>query len=424
MIIHRVEEGDTLNNIASRYGVSVYNLLANNGLSLDVPLVIGQTVVVLIPTLTHTVRRGETLIGIANAYGISLNQLYRNNPQLNARSEISEGQSLFIRYSDEKLGGAEINGYAYEYVNLDLLRSEQPYLTYLAPFTYGFTPAGELIIPDDEPLLEIAKEFGVSPLLHLSTLTESGNFSNELAHQMLNDENAQENLINNAVEIINEKGYRGLDIDFEFLPTEDNLKYPALIAKFRERLNPFGYIVITALAPKTSAEQKGLLYEGHLYKEIGEASDGVLLMTYEWGYTYGPPLAVAPIEQVKSVIEYALTEIPADKIFMGIPNYGYDWTLPYVRGESRARSISNVEGVDIARKYGVNIEYDSYAQAPHFNYMAEDGREHEVWFEDGESIRQKLTLIDKYGLRGAGYWNLMRLFPQNWAVLNALYDII
>ncbi len=423
MIIHRVKKGDTLSGIAREYGVSIYNLLANNGLSLDETLVVGQTVVVLIPRITHTVRQGETLLSIANFYNTTLNQLYRNNPQLNATDNLSVGQSLFIAYSDEKLGITEINGYAYEYVDLDLLRFQQPYMTYLAPFTYGFNQAGDLVIPKDNPLLEIAEKFGTVPLLHLSTLTENGNFSNELAHSILNDEAAQERLIDNVVNTIEEKGYGGLDIDFEFLPAEDNLKYPALIAKFRERLNPFGYIVITALAPKTSAEQKGLLYEGHLYKEIGEASDGVLLMTYEWGYTYGPPLAVAPIRQVRAVIEYALTEIPADKIFMGIPNYGYDWALPYVKGESRARSISNVEGVDIARRYGVDIEYDNYAQSPHFNYVSEDGKEHEVWFEDGESIKQKLLLIDEYGLRGAGYWNLMRQFPQNWAILNALYDI-
>lgn len=423
MIIHRVKEGETLGSIAAKYGVSVYNLLANNGLNLDETLVVGQTVVVLIPRLAITVKEGETLFEIAARYGISQNELLRNNPQLLARSNINAGQALFISYEGERLGSAEINGYAYEYVDLDLLRQEQPYLTYLAPFTYGFTPQGELIKPNDEPLLEIASNFETAPLLHLSTLTEQGNFSNELASQILNDKAAQEQLIKNVTAEIEQKGFRGLDIDFEFLPVEDSLKYPALIADFRERLSPLGYVVIAALAPKTSTEQKGLLYEGHRYKEIGEAADAVLLMTYEWGYTYGPPLAVAPLPQVKSVIEYAITQIPPQKIFMGIPNYGYDWALPYVKGESRARSISNVEGVSLARRYGEEILYDSYAEAPHFNYTALDGVQHEVWFEDAQSIREKLSLIKEYSLLGAGYWNLMRPFPQNWAVLNALYDI-
>lgn len=286
MLIYRVKTGDTLFRIAEENGVSVYNILANNGITLDTPLVVGQTIVILTPEITHTVKTGETLIGIANEYGISLNELYRNNPQLGGNNNIYPGQSLFISYEGEKLGNAEINGYAYEFVDKDLLRFQMPYTTHLMPFTYGFTPSGELIIPDDEPLIEIARQYGVVPLLHLSTLTENGNFSNELANKILNDETAQENLINNVVNIINEKGYGGLDIDFEFLPTEDNLKYPALIQKFRDRLNAEGKIVITALAPKTSAEQRGLLYEGHRYKEIGEASDMVFLMTYEWGYTY------------------------------------------------------------------------------------------------------------------------------------------
>ncbi len=424
MIIYRVKAGDTLFKIAEENGVSVYNILANNKITLDTPLVVGQTLVILTPEITHTVKSGENLWGIAEEYGISFNQLYRNNPQLNGNDNIAVGQTLFISYAGEKLGNAEITGYAYEFVDLDLLRFEMPYVTYLMPFTYGFTPSGELIIPDDEPLIQIARQYGVTPLLHLSTLTENGNFSNELAQQILNDETAQENLINNVVNIINEKGYGGLDIDFEFLPTEDNLKYPALIQKFRDRLNPIGKIVITALAPKTSANQRGLLYEGHRYKEIGEASDMVFLMTYEWGYTYGPPLAVAPIEPVKRVIEYALTEIPAEKILMGIPNYGYDWTLPYVSGESRADSISSVEAAELARRYGAEILFDEEAKAPYFNYTDENGREHEVWFEDAESIDAKLRLIREYGLRGAGYWNLMRPFPQNWAVLNNLYNIV
>ena len=55
--------------------------------------------------------------------------------------------------------------------------------------------------------------------------------------------------------------------------------------------------------------------------------------------------------------------------------------------------------------------------------MDENGQEHEVWFEDARSIRAKLDLAQEYGLYGVGYWNLMRPFPQNWLVLNALYNI-
>ena len=134
-------------------------------------------------------------------------------------------------------------------------------------------------------------------------------------------------------------------------------------------------------------------------------------------------MAVAPIKNVRQVVDYALTIIPPEKIFLGIPNYGYDWKLPYVKGESRADSISNVEAIEIAAANGASIQYDENSQSPWFRYTAADGSEHEVWFEDVRSIQQKFNLINEKKLRGAGYWNLMRPFQQNWSLLNFMFDV-
>lgn len=148
-----------------------------------------------------------------------------------------------------------------------------------------------------------------------------------------------------------------------------------------------------------------------------------ILHPYEWGYTAGPPMAVAPLPNVRQVLDYAVTEIPRGKIYLGIPNYGYDWPLPFRQGETRARSISNQEAVELAVRYGAEISFDRTAQSPWFEYTAPDGTPHVVWFEDARSMSAKLRLISGYGLYGAGYWNLMRPYPQGWAVLNALYDV-
>ena len=145
-------------------------------------------------------------------------------------------------------------------------------------------------------------------------------------------------------------------------------------------------------------------------------------MTYEWGYTYGPPQAVSPLPNVRAVLDYAVSEIPREKIFMGISNYGYDWTLQFEKGD-KARSISNDEAIKLAIQYGAEIQYDETAQAPYFHYYDKRGREHVVWFEDARSIQAKLALIPEYGLRGAGYWNIMRPYQQGWTVLNSLYHI-
>lgn len=134
-------------------------------------------------------------------------------------------------------------------------------------------------------------------------------------------------------------------------------------------------------------------------------------------------MAVAPINKVREVLDYGVTQIPSEKILMGIPNYGYDWTLPYVKGESQAESISNVEAVLRAERAGVEIQYDEVAQTPYYEYYDLQNRQHVVWFEDARSIAAKLELVNEYNLAGVSYWNIMNPFPQNSVVLNSLYNV-
>ena len=423
MEIYVVQPGDTLYSVALNSGVPMARLLEDNQLPNPARLVVGQTLVIQYPKTVHTVRQGESLTSIAAAYGTTALQLLRNNPGLGGLPGLVPGQKLVIDFQQEREGALAVNGYAYPEIEEGLLRSTLPYLTQIAPFTYGITAQGSLVPLRDGEILSAALGMGVQPLLHLSTLTDEGVFSNETAHVVLTDRQAQDRLVRQLMDTINQKGYRGLDIDFEFVYAQDAGAYAAFVARMREELFPLGLPVIVALAPKTSADQRGDLYEGHNYRLLAQAADLVLLMTYEWGYTYGPPMAVAPLPNVRRVVEYALTEMPAGQIYLGIPNYGYDWTLPYRQG-SRAQSISNQYAVELAARYGVAIRFDERAQSPWFRYTDEGGREHEVWFEDARSIRAKLALTQEYGLYGVGYWNLMRPFPQNWRVLNSLYQIL
>lgn len=422
MDIHVVRPGDTLYQIALQYKVPMSQLLNDNQLPDPSRLVVGQTLVIQYPKVTHTVRAGDTLGSIAAMHDTTVRQLLRNNPVLGGEGRITPGQVLVVSYQQEKEGTLSVNGYAYPYIDRGLLQRTLPYLSDLTPFTYGFTPQGALIGMNDQSLVDAALQSGVRPLLHLSTLTEDGGFSNELAHIALTDQAVQTRLIAEIVEVLERKGYRGLDVDFEFIYTGEAQAYAEFVQRLRSILSARGLPVVVALAPKVFAGQKGRLYEGHDYGLLAQAADYVLLMTYEWGYTYGPPMAVAPIRNVRQVVDYALTEMPPEKIYLGVPNYGYDWPLPFREG-SKATSISNQYAVELAAKYYAAIRYDEKAQSPWFRYVDEGGREHEVWFEDARSIRAKLDLAREYGLYGVGYWNLMRPFPQNWAVLNALYNI-
>ncbi|MBR5252827.1 MAG: LysM peptidoglycan-binding domain-containing protein, partial [Clostridia bacterium] len=392
-------------------------------------LVVGQDLVILFPTVTHTVRGGETLERIASMYGVSLLDMYRNNPILGGLPSIYPGQVLNISYETPPLGEISSNGYAYPTIDQAVLRRTLPYLTYLSVFSYGIRDDGSLIPPegDEAGVLALAREYGTVPLLVLTSLTERGTFSSKLAAEVLANEELETAVINSVVSTVAQKGYGGVDVDFEYIPGEYKEAYAAFVDRLSHALGE-EYKVFVSLAPKYSADQQGLLYAGHDYGLLGAAADNALLMTYEWGYTYGPPLPVSPINEVRRVIDYAVTEIPREKIFVGIPNYGYDWPLPYVRGESKANSLGNVEAVQLALDRGVSIEYDQTAQAPFFTYYDrpetyDDAIEHIVWFGDARSSEAMLRLVSEYGLDGTGVWNIMKYFPSLWSVMNSLYSI-
>lgn len=286
MLIHVVRPGDSAYSIALEYGIPMSQLILDNGLEDFARLAVGQALVIQFPVQSHTVRPGETLSSIASAYGLTVDQLWRNNPILGGGADIYPGETLVIAYDSQPEAALSVSGYAYPFIGPRLLRATVPYLTYLTPFTYGFTPRGELVELDDGALLTAAAQGGAAALMHLSTLTESGGFSNELAHIALTDGAVQSRLIDNLEAMLLQKGYRGLDVDFEYVLAADAAAYAAFLGRLAERLNPLGLPVIAALAPKISADQQGALYEGHDFGAIGAAANQVFLMTYEWGYTY------------------------------------------------------------------------------------------------------------------------------------------
>lgn len=424
MTIHVVQAGDTLASIAEQYGVTSERIAIENELPNPDNLIIGQSIGIRIPDVVHTVVAGDTLFEIAQTYDVDPNQILQNNPQIAENETLTPGDVLVITYAQEEIiDSIIINGYAYPFIDRTVLRKTLPFLTYLSIFTYGFTATGELIPIEDEELIAIAEEFGVAPIMMLAPMDAEGAFNSQIAHNMFINPTGQATLINNLVTTMQAKGYRGLDIDFEFVLPEDKENFLNFITAVNTRLDQEGLLTLVALAPKTSGEMTGLLYEAHDYPTIGAVADEVLLMTYEWGYTFGPPMATAPLNNVRRVLEYGISVIDPDKILMGIPNYAYDWPLPFVRGETQAESISNQEAIERAVQYGVTIQFDETAQAPFYNYTTAEGVEHVVWFDDVRSMDAKFRLIPELGLHGAGVWQIMNFFPGLWLVVDSLFTV-
>lgn len=372
--------------------------------------------------IIHVVKPGDTVYTLARMYGTTPLKIIEDN-ELADPSELVIGQTLVIVKdgANEDLEKIAVFGYAYPNIDERVLVSALPHMSAVNIFNYMVTEEGNLIYIDDKKIIEDALEYQVAPFMVLTNLKPGGGFSSEIMQKILNNDYIQDILINNILDTVKSRGYYGVDIDFEYVYPEDKEKYEDFLRKLTTVLHSEGYKITAALAPKTRREQKGILYESHDYAVIGDIVDKVLLMTYEWGYILGPPMAVAPINEVEKVLQYAVTEIDSKKILMGIPNYGYDWTLPYKEG-TRAKVISNPEAVEIARRYGAEIQYDKTAQSPYFNYYDENRREHIVWFEDARSIDAKLKLVEKYDLGGIFYWTIMKPFPQNWLVLENTYS--
>lgn len=422
-MIHIVKQGETVTSVAYEYGVSPMRLMYDNQLRSE-NLVVGQALLVLIPELTYTVSQGDTLFSIGEEYGVTIADILRKNPYLLEQEYLNPGQVLVISYTEAKNGTMELTGYAYPFIEDQILNEVLLYINDLLVFSYGFTRLGDVIPPQGEQrLIDRALAYNKNPILVLTPFSETGTFDNQLVKAVVSDLPMQQRLIETLRNTLHEKGYEGVDVDFEYILADDREGYATFVQNLKTALEPEGYKVSVALAPKNTSDQSGLLYEGIDYALLGQAADFVFLMTYEWGYTYGPPMAVAPIHKVRQVLDYAVTEISSEKIIMGIPNYAYDWPLPYERGVTKAATIGNVQAVDIARRQGVPIEFDEIAMSPFFQYETE-GIVHEVWFEDVRSIQTKLDTVKEYVFHGAGYWNLMRPFRANWLLADSRYNLL
>jgi spore germination protein len=372
----------------------------------------------------HVVKKGETLWEISRRFGIPIDQIISVN-ELESPEKLVVGQALIIPTMAPVTAKPVIDVNAYT-INTGETGAEEIHevgkdLTYWMPFAYRMTATGGLEAVDDSAMIQAAIAERVVPVLCITNFsaTEAGS---TLAHTILSNNDIQERLLTNIITLMKEKGYRGINIDFENVLPADRVLYNQFLQRTVDRLHPEGYFVSTALAPKVSAEQKGLLYEAHDYEAHGRIVDFVVLMTYEWGYRLGPPQAISPLNQIKRVLDYAVTVIPRDKIFFGFQIYARDWVLPHVPG-TEAETFSQQEAIRRAVEHDVAIQYDETAQSPFFRYADDQGQTHEVWFEDARSAQAKFDTVKNYKLRGISYWVLGYPYPQNWALLEDNFTI-
>ena len=416
-MIYTVKNGDTLYKIAAMYGVTINDIVVANGLENPDSIIVGQNLIIPRSTSnTYRVKSGDTMYKIAMRYSIPLQSLIQANPQITNPNQINVGDIISIPDSRREI---EVNGYAIANINNTTLNNTLPYLTYLSIFSYQVNSEGRLTNLYEESLINTALENQVAPLMVVTNIAETGGFNSDITSSILNNPAIQNRVISDIISILTAKRYIGINIDFEYIYPQDRERYNEFLRTLNTQMKTINpkYILTVAVAPKYRDEQSGILYEAHDYRAIGEIADRVIIMTYEWGYMYGEPMAVSPKNEMSAVLKYAVTRIPANKILMGLPNYAYDWTLPYTPGSS-AEAISNTTALNRAISYGVSIRFDEKSQTPYYEYRDANGREHIVWFDDARSYNSKLELVNTYGLAGVSIWAINNYYPPLLTAIN------
>ncbi|MDP4158493.1 MAG: glycosyl hydrolase family 18 protein [Bacillota bacterium] len=260
-------------------------------------------------------------------------------------------------------------------------------------------------------LINEAHSMGAKVLLTVSNLTLQGQFSTTLMARLVRDQNFANLVWRNIRNLLVDYQFDGINFDLEKTDPKDRDLFTQLIQTWSALFRQSNFIV-TIDVPAMSGDDPTDPWKGSFnYKAIGQAVDEVILMTYEEHWPGSPPGSVASIPWVNDILNYALTTIPRQKIYMGIPLYGYDWSE---RGG--ATVISYERAIQLARRHGAPLRWDAAQHSMYFRYEVM-GVRHTVYFEDPRSLKDKLDLAKQKGIKGIALWEMNLSYPRFWEVL-------
>lgn len=372
----------------------------------------------------HVVRSGESLFQIARRYAVTVDSLVEANG-LPDPSRLVPGLALLVPTREPRARpNLEVLGYYIPRSPEESRREVRglgPYLTYLGVFHYPVRPDGTFDVINASAAVETAYRNGVQPLAVITNF-QGETFNSDLARTILSSPTLRARVISNTRALLEREGYAGVNVDWENLYPADRPLYNTFLRELTAALRP-RYIVSAAVAPKWADFPDRPWTGAHDYAAIGDTVDFMVIMTYEWGWIGGPPMAVAPANLVRRVLNYALTLVPANKIMMGMNLYGYDWPLPDTP-ETRAVTRPALIAQNIAINRNSTINFNQTARSPWYRYRDDAGNLHEVWFEDARSFQAKYRIAQQLRLRGVSWWLADYPFPQNRLLVRDMFTIV
>jgi len=255
-------------------------------------------------------------------------------------------------------------------------------------------------------LVDAAREAGVKVVV----LAANTGFSPRAVHSILTEPAARERALHGLAEIVEKRGYDGLNLDFEGIPPADRDAYTSFVCSLAERLHAAGKELSVDVPAKTSdaGSDWSAAYD---YAALARCADYVVVMIYDYHWAGGSPGPISPLPWFRAVLRYAASRIPPGKLVAGIPVYGYDWP----RG-GRGRGVTYAEAVELARRHGVEPRFDPASGEATFTYT-ESGVEHTVWFNTAESARLRIGEALAAGVDKIAYWRVGAEDPGFWSAV-------
>lgn len=189
------------------------------------------------------------------------------------------------------------------------------------------------------------------------------------------------------------KVYAGLHLDFEYLPPEDAQGLAAFLGELRPALG--GRRLTMAVFPPVDFPRKWS--EFHNLDLIVSLLDEIVLMCYDAHRPGTPAGPVVDMEWAKRNITRVLESVRPEKVWLGVPAYGYDWT-----GKGRARVVSARDAARLGEKHHA-VRHASGNL--YFHYRDQAGT-HEVYVADRETRKRMEALAASFNLRGTALWRL------------------
>lgn len=286
-------------------------------------------------------------------------------------------------------------------------------LDIVAPYFYRVSDEGVVSGDNDDSMVEIARSKGVKIIPMIANTARYDDL-----HDLLANPAKVNSVIDQLADLVADKGYDGIHIDFEAVNGGDRDLLTQFMAKLHARFKPAGKLVTMAIAAKTYDAKSGWA-GGYDYADLSKYLDYAVIMAYDYrsknSTTPGP---VAPIDWVRKVANFAVSQMGADKVILGIPFYGYDWNKE--KGPP-AESKKYNETMALAQQYNGSVRYDEELQEPYLTYV-KDGDEHEVWFENCDSFNAKLQVVKDMRLAGFGTWRLGHEDPAVWESVSDTFN--